>query len=77
MCRYFELLNCTEGDEMQPKEIIQDWFNNLKDKEKYELMEKHYPEMSFLVGLEFMWGKLSFDKQVDIYNIERGKGNDK
>jgi len=57
---------------MQANERIQEWYDNLKDNEKYELMLKHYPKKSYLVGLEIMWISLSFDKQVDIYNIEGG-----
>ena len=56
---------------------VEDWFNNLDDNEKFELMENYYPDKAHLMGLMEMWEGLSWEDQLDVYKEENGynRGN--
>ena len=46
---------------------VQEWWDDLNDNTKYELVANYYPDKAHLMGLDEMWNGLNWNDKADIY----------
>ena len=62
-------------DKEREKEVklgdkVQEWWNDLDDNHKFELLEPYYPDKLHLMGMDEAWDGLSWEDRLDIYREE-------
>ena len=67
---YYNGVNQADEELVKLGDEVENWFNDLSDNEKFEIMENYYPDKAYLIGLEKMWEGLSWEDQLDIYKEE-------
>ena len=65
--------DCYDGNNKEEDRLVQlgdkvqEWWGNLDDNTKYELLANYYPDKAHLMGLDEMWNGLDWSTKVDIY----------
>ena len=67
MSDYYDGNNKEEDRLVQLGDKVQEWWDNLDDNTKYELVVNYYPDKPHLMGLDEMWDGLSWNDMVDTY----------
>ena len=67
MSDYYDGNNKEEDRLGKLSDKVQEWWDNLDDNTKYELVANYYPDKAHLMGLDEMWDGLSWNDKADIY----------
>lgn len=49
---------------------VNDWFYNLDDNHKFELLEPYFPDRAHLMGLTEMWNAIDWSEKVSLWEEE-------
>lgn len=69
---YYNGINREEDKLVKLGDEIQEWWDNLNESFKFELMDIEYPDHSHLLNIEGMWEGLDWETQLEIYKRENG-----
>ena len=67
MSDYYDGNNKEEDRLVKLGDKVQEWWDDLDDNTKYELVANYYPDKAYLMGLDEMWNSLSWNDKADIY----------
>ena len=62
--------NKDEEEQLRLKEKVEEWWHELEENYKYELIENYYLDDAYLLSVDVMWNGLDWNDKWDIYRGE-------
>ena len=59
-----------EEEQLRLKEKVEEWWHDLEENYKYELIENYYLDDAHLLSTDVMWNGLDWNDKWDIYRGE-------